>query len=471
MTDASRSASLLKNPNKRPLFYRLKLNNRDIYHILINPFLHAVQLKNITDPMTGGAWEANLCNRGTIELADLKPVPVTVSGLSKYEAFIQARKELFAGFQEKDPNGVVEVFDLRDFKAEITTYAQTYIALLDEVRTKLNAATTDGQINNILNASHKLSRLDTIHLKIGDSTSTDELVLLAPTHPIKILWVLQYQQLLFSWAAKLNGVSETEAAAMVNREAHEQIMSLNIPPAIAFKNDEIYVNSDNLDLYWSILPRGTTADVRNTVSSLMRILGFKLNQGEITVITAPQIADRIWRYLKHHPYVTTLRINVVNPGDGLLVLNAVREIQKLEEFQDLNYDVAFYADQRYEIMGSAFDEMTDGATLADGSPPEVDEDLLRPNKNPLFPKLTFSKRKVTEADWRTTDLREAHITILVDRFSTKVLTRHTQPPPGSFCLHNMLAEYRADFDVKGDSATWSRKVVPNQTSELSPGDI
>jgi hypothetical protein len=203
----------------------------------------------------------------------------------------------------------------------------------------------------------------------------------------------------------------------------------------------------------------------------MRILGFKLNQGEITVITAPQIADRIWRYLKHHPYVTTLRINVVNPGDGLLVLNAVREIQKLEEFQDLNYDVAFYADQRYEIMGSAFDEMTDGATLADGSPPEVDEDLLRPNKNPLFPKLTFSKRKVTEADWRTTDLREAHITILVDRFSTKVLTRHTQPPPGSFCLHNMLAEYRADFDVKGDSATWSRKVVPNQTSELSPGDI
>jgi hypothetical protein len=368
-------------------------------------------------------------------------------------------------------NGVVEVFDLREFKAEVTTYVHAYIAVLDEVRLKLETATTDGQINNILNASYKLSRLDTIHLKLGDANQVDELVLLAPTHPIKMLWVLQYQQLLFSWVQKLDGVSEAEAAAMVSREAHEQILSLNVPPAIGFKNDEIYVNSDNLDLYWSIFPRSTTTDVRKAVSSLMRLLGFKLDQGEITVITAPQIADRIWRYLKHHAYVTTLRINVVNPGEGLLVLNAIREIQKLDEFQHLNYDLAFYADQRYEMMGSAFDEMTEGATLADGSPPEVDEDLLQPNTNPLFPKLTFSKHQVTEVHWRNTELREAHITILIDRFSTKVLARHTQPPPGSCCLHNLLAEYRADFDVKGDSATWSRKVVPNLNAELVAGDV
>src|SRR5207302_9645709 len=78
--------------------------------------------------------------------------------------------------------------------------------------------------------------------------------------------------------------------------------------------------------------------------------------------------------------------------------------------------------------------------------------------------------KVTEPEWRNTELREAHITVLIDRFSTKALTRHTKPPPGSCCLHNLLAEYRADFDVKGDSATWSRKVVPDQNGELLIGD-
>jgi hypothetical protein len=156
---------------------------------------------------------------------------------------------------------------------------------------------------------------------------------------------------------------------------------------------------------------------------------------------------------------STVRVSVVreapedNPGDGLLVLNAIREIQKIEEFCDLNYGVAFYADQRYEIMGSAFDEMTEGATLADGSPPDVDEELLQPNKNPLFPKLTFSKHKITESDWRSADLREAHVTILIDRFSTKVLTRHT-------AIRNRHQEATA-------CTTYSPSIVLTSTSKVS----
>jgi hypothetical protein len=201
----------------------------------------------------------------------------------------------------------------------------------------------------------------------------------------------------------------------------------------------------------------------------MRLLGFKLNQGEITVITPAQIADRIWRYLKHHPYVTTLRLDVINPGDGLLVLNAIREIQKLEEFKELNYDVAFYADQRYEIMGSAFDEMTEGATPRMAASRTWTR-ITAPEQEPALSETDVLQTQGRRQRWRSNELREAHITILIDRFSTKVLTRQTQPPPGSFCLHNLLAEYRADFDLKGDSATWSRKVIPNQNTELAPGD-
>jgi hypothetical protein len=48
--------------------------------------------------------------------------------------------------------------------------------------------------------------------------------------------------------------------------------------------------------------------------------------------------------------------------------------------------------------------------------------------------------------------------------------RPTGGAPGSFCLHNLIAEYRADFDIKGESATWSRKVIPNQNRELADGD-
>ncbi len=453
----------------RPRLYRIKLKTRDVYRIVINATLYDIEYKNITDPMTYGAWKADMRNRGVLEVQDLSPVEITAPGIKALQNFTDARRHLFNRFQDKDPAGVVEVFDLREFKTEILEYVEAYHAMFEELRTKLAAAKTDGQINNLLNAAHTLSRIDTLHLTVGSTDEADEAVMLAPTHPLRTLWVLQYQQLLFGWAAKLDGVSEEEVARLVNRESVDKITSLNIPSAISFGQNEVYINSDNVDLYWSVLPKGTTTDIRKVVSLVFRLLGQK-GGGEITSITPMQLADKVWRYLKHHPYVSTLRLNVINPGDGQLILNTIREIQKSGQFDGLNYDIAFYGDLRYEVMGSAFDEMMEEAVLSEGSQPEVDEALLRPNRNPLFPKLTFSKQRVKEADWKNTELREAHITVLIDRFSTKVLMRPTGGAQGSFCLHNLIAEYRADFDIKGESATWSRKVIPNQNRDLAEGD-
>jgi hypothetical protein len=453
----------------RPLMYRIKLANREVYRVVINATLYSIEHKNITDPMSCGAWQADMRDRGVLEVQDLIPLGVTVAGIEAFQNFTDARRRLFNRFLEKDEAGVVEVFDLREFKAEILAYMEAYQAMFDELQTRLESTDKDGLINNLLNAAHSLSRIDTVHLLVGSSDEIEEVILLAPTHPLRMLWALQYQQLLFRWAEMLDGVSEDEAARLINRESVDKITSLNIPSAISFGQNEVYINSDNVDLYWSVLPKGTTTDIRKVVSLVFRLLGQK-GGGEITTITPMQLADKVWRYLKHHPYVSTLRLNVINPGDGQLILNTIREIQKTGQFDDLNYDLAFFGDLRYEVMGSAFDEITEEADLSEGSQPDVDEALLRPNRNPLFPKLTFSKKRVKESEWKDIDLREAHITVLIDRFSTKVLMRPTGSAQESFCLHNLIAEYRADFDIKGESATWSRKVIPNQNREIEPTD-
>lgn len=453
----------------RPLTYRIKLKTRDVYRIVINATLYDIEHKNITEPMTFGAWKADMRNRGVLELQDLGPVEITAPGIDALQNFAETRRHLFNRFQDKDVAGVVEVLDLREFKTEILEYVHAYTTMFDELGTKLALATTDGQINNLLNAAHTLSRIDTLHLTVGTTDEVDEAVMIAPTHPLRMLWVLQYQQLLFGWSAKLDGVSESEAVRLVNRESVDKITSLNIPSALSLGRNEVYINSDNVDLYWSVLPKGTTTDIRKVVTLVFRLFGQK-GGGEITSVTPMQLADKVWRYLKHHPYVSTLRLNVINSGDGQLILNTIREVQKSGQFADLNYDIAFYGDLRYEVMASAFDDLMEEAVRSESNQPEVDEALLKPNRNALFPKLTFSKQRVREADWNTTELREAHITVLIDRFATKVLMRPTGGAQGSFCLHNLIAEYRADFDMKGESATWSRKVIPNQNRELAEGD-
>lgn len=456
----------------RTNLYKLKTNQKRVFKILINPILFEIERKNLTDPYNLGAWDVNLINQSFMDESHPKkhtiptPAPCNIA----YNDFLNARRELFDLLSNKVDKAVVEILDLREFKSEIITYAQKYLAMLQELEFRIKNTNNDGEINNILHITHPLMRIDTIYFEIGTPDDVDKVIVLCPTHPLRILWLLQYQQLLFNWAAQLEGMDEDDAYKAVDFDSIKKITSLNIPSALSFENNEIYINTDNIDLNWSILPNSKTNDIRKVVTQLMRALGFKESAGEITSITPAHIKDRIWRYLKHHPYVSTLKMNVINPGDGYLILNTIRELQKDDQFKYLKYDITFYGNLGYELMGSAFDDLMNENNSTEGIMSEVDEELLQPNNNPLFPKMFFSKIRVKENQWNTIQFKEAHITILIDRFSTKTLTRQIGPASGSFFLNNLMAEYRSDFHIEASAATWSRKVIPNQNLEITEGD-
>jgi hypothetical protein len=57
---------------------------------------------------------------------------------------------------------------------------------------------------------------------------------LMPNPSLRILWILQYQKLLFHWADLLNGLSEEEAKQAFKSDKIAKITSLNIPGAIIF---------------------------------------------------------------------------------------------------------------------------------------------------------------------------------------------------------------------------------------------
>jgi len=449
-----------------PKLYRIKLKNREIYRIVINSILYDIERRNITDPMNGGAWCVDARTIPILKATDLQPVPISAPDHPLLKNLFESRKKLFHAFQEQDAFGVVETFDLRMFSGLIQEYAAAYLAILNDISDRLRNSASDSEINNVLSMHQKLNHLDTIRINLGSPDDEGDAVLLCPTHPLRLLWVLQYQNLLYYWTDLLDGLSEEDANRLLNPEKINKITSLNIPSAISLGHGDIFVNSDNLDLYWSIFPKSDTKDIRKLNSYILKLLNIKDNNGHITTITPEQIEDKLWRYLKHHPYVTTLKMNVINPGDGLVVLNAIRLLQADDDFKDMNYDVAFYGDMRYEMMGNAFDRLTEENLSAEGMEKDVDEELLRPNPNPLFPKLLFSKKKVKEHIWPNTNINESHLTIIIDRFATKALTRPVGQGVGSFSLYNLLAEYRTAFDMKDDMATWSRKIIPNQNVEI-----
>lgn len=454
----------------RILMYRIKTNPRETYQIPLNDLLYELERKTLLDPYTGGAYEVDILHRGFIEQADFKTAKIGFSVFkTEFSAFLDTRRELFHAITSSDNAAVVETLDLRAYELLIVEYAKAYQFLTKTIADTITNS-PDAEVNNLLTNTYLLNKLDTIHVKLGSIEEPEEMILLAPTHPLKMLWLLQYQLMLFDWSNQMVGMSEGAIRKAIDIEDFEKILPLNLPNALSFQQNCFYVNTDVLDLYWSIFPKSTTSDIRKVVAMISKALGFKNDLGNISSVNPTQIADRLWRYLRHHPYIKTLKLNVLNPGDGLLFLNTIRELQKMDDFKNLRYDITFYGTLGYELMGCAFDELMSDITLTEGSRPEIDDELLEPSHNPLFPKLFFSKVKVEPDKWTEVQFKEANVTIIIDQFYTKTISRPVGNIPGSYFLHGLLAEYRSEFNIMNDAVTWSRKVVPSPTAEISEGN-
>lgn len=454
----------------RKLMYRIKTNPRETYQIPLNDLLYDLEKKILNDPLSCGVYEVDIRNRGFIEQSDFKSGRISLSVFNnEFNQFLEARRELFHAITSADASSVIETLDLRQFQNYIIDYCKSYNELTSTISSAI-ANSPDAEVNNLLTNTHFLNRLDTVQIKLGTAEEPEELILMSPTHPLRILWLLQYQLMLFDWSDKLLEIDVSKYGNAVDIEGFEKILPLNIPNALAFEQNSFFVNTDVLDLFWSIFPKSTTTDIRKVVAMISKALGYKNDLGNISSVSPIQIADRLWRYLRHHPYIKTLKLNVLNPGDGLLFLNTIRELQKMDEFKNLRYDITFYGTLGFELMGSSFDELMNDESLTEGSRPEIDEELLEPSHNPLFPKLFFSKVKVDPANWTDVELREANVTVIIDQFVTKTVSRPVGNVPGSYFLHGLLAEYRSEFNVMNDAVTWSRKVVPSPTAEIEDGD-
>ena len=55
------------------------------------------------------------------------------------------------------------------------------------------------------------------------------------------------------------------------------------------------------------------------------------------------LADRVERYLRQHPYVSTLVISAVNAGRGEQLADMLVELQRRKQLQHVNYDIRIFA--------------------------------------------------------------------------------------------------------------------------------
>ena len=459
---------------KRNNVYSVRLTNNERGDLVLNPLLLEVERFILANPNNLGVLEVNGVNRRRAELPDIKPMVLSAAVNQFANDFYLTRAALFSVIRDQDQgNGVVAITNLHNQTDLVMAYVQSYLVMIEKLTQKIQQASGPGSINALLHDYAAIMRLDTVFMRVGADSDPMEVVLLSPTHPLRILWLYQFETFVTRWIEKMKGKNPAEIEHLLDPNSLERLVNLNIPNAIAWSNGQVFINTDNVDLFWSILPNSGVSDLRTAVNAALQLVGAAGQQAIISTVTPKQIADKLERYLCHHPYVRTLKLNVINPGDGMLLLEAIKQLLDKGTYRDLNFDVKFFSPTgtRPQLVGNSFDDLMeqrdDQEWVSGRTVSEVEERLLSPNENPLFPKLIYAKHTINELLDDKANRFDAHLSFIIDYFGTTVATRTHDSEIGSSSLHNLLAEYITDYARGHSTATWSRMIAPNQCPDFA----
>ncbi|MFN8535169.1 MAG: hypothetical protein U0556_16650 [Dehalococcoidia bacterium] len=353
---------------------------RQTFRIRLSNVLRRIEAQILVKPEELGALSANLTYSGSA-----KDLALTARSdlprLSPNDPFLAARSALFAKLRGADGRGLVETADLLALRDEIVAYAREYAKLLHDAEQEV-AAEPKQWPDRV-----GLATMDTIRMRLpGLSEQTSVAMLLAPTHPLRLLWSLQLALLGEAWLSDAwRRGSADSLSADAWRALQGGLHPANIPPVLFDRRRVGYLYAGRVAPSWGVYLPANIADKQSALARLSRAvastampLGDGARMGEV--------ADRVLRYLRQHPYVGELQINVFNPGDGKIVVDLLNNVDK--QYPDLRYEVRLFSHEGIrEDLGAALDQLVNPeitATVGETADKYSQGPVPAPSESELF---------------------------------------------------------------------------------------
>ena len=365
-------------------------------------------------------------------------------------AFVDARSAYFKVVSRNTGNMVTQGLDVLSNRAVMLAYAASYVELLKVLAARVERETGAGQLDSIV-ATRTALAVDTVRLVVEDYRGQiREAALVAPTHPLRVLWHLAWSLLGAAWIRETTKAGKEHVGAARDALLHG-LSSLNFPAMLSVNDGRVFTAVDNIHPFWPLYAPAAEEDPRGLLGDICASLGVPEPSIGGAAVTGSVLASRIERYLMQHPYVRTLTINAFNPGRASVLAEALTALQRQEAFQDLRYDVRlFVPDPNAPGVGESIDSLLAGGGTAAG------EAFSIPTGSRIFPKLTVAVRSAR--DFRADpDRFRSHLSILFDLFppeemaAGRPLRAETTIP-----LHGLVQEFTTRFH-DGTGGTWWRR--------------
>jgi hypothetical protein len=383
-----------------------------------------------------GRYQLNFAKTSNGSDVEIRRAPCDLDFQSAaWKRFLLARESVFnavgkqhehrLGDRAKDANcfSVLEVADIFALAEVIREYGQAYVELL---KVALNEK-GPSKANSVL--FQVLASLDVTEVRWRPSAGDPgRALLLAPTHPLRMLWHLQHFVLCDSALKDLKDKATTApSASNFLRQLASDIFPINLPMVMFDRRGRAYVEQGLLTSHWSLfLPdkseRLPQVDANASKEVCRRLLGVRRPAPVAAAAMSEEIARRAFEYVQQHPYVEQLKINVFNPGDGQIITDALRRIEarRLEINSGrglplpLRYSVQMFASQsQVETMGEAFESLLDPERQV-----AEDDEFTLTSSNHLLPKLIFA-RNILDDFVQAPERFSAHLSVLIEQFGSQ----------------------------------------------------
>lgn len=433
---------------KGDVHFQLEGAGMDGYTVVLPAILRRLELEFLAQPHAVAGLQVDLSATRSVSDAMLtrradRGLSAALAHLAEGTAFLDARTALFGAVssqhleragksgddEAKLRRGVVETADLAAVASAVYAYADSYVQLFKVLAERGAAPEATEARQESIGWLRQIALLDTVEVRWrGAAGDPGRALLLSPTHPMRVAWHLQHalvsSELLEGWR---DGALVGGDWRSVLDQLRQDVLPVNLPMVMFDPRGRAYVEHVPLTVHWSLyLPDRGSADATLDASAcrdtLRQLLGIRGRTTAVEPVGAEDLAALMFDYVLQHPYVEQLRLNVFNPGDGELVAEALRSLERRRkglatrnrEAPQIRYAVQLFGTgERLESLGRAFESLLDPDRQV-----EEDDEFTLTSTNHLLPKLVFARNALSEFVCAPNAF-PAHLSIFYEQFGVQ----------------------------------------------------
>lgn len=363
---------------------------------------------------------------------------------SVVDRFLTARAAALRALRDDD-GMPAEGRDLPALEPVVQAYAEAYAELLRWQLRRAERASDDERPRRLADLGDMLA-IDTVEASVPGSDGTGQAVVLtSPLNPLRLLWLVTWAGLGQHWLE-----SSPSADADLKEAAGRALgglTPLGFPFVVPVGGGRLTIAAADLTPYWGACLPTDTPDPQNLLTSLTHAL--RLPERADGQVASPRaLADRVERYLRQHPYVSTLVISAVNPGRAEQLADMLMELQRRKPLRKVNYDIRIFA-PAFDGAGTRAGEALAALLRGEWSQTADAEAFSTRQSSGLIPKLAVAVIPLSRFRAETGE-RPSHLTFLFDAFGGESFGAGPAPAvTGALPVHGLVQDVAVDYDKEG----------------------